>query len=347
VAESRNKMTQDIYLPRISVVTPSLNQGRYLRKCIESIFSQGYPNLEFLVIDGGSTDESLSVIREYANRIDYWVSEPDAGQSDAINKGFKRANGELVAWLNADDFYLPGAFERIAEAYRANRLAPFYFGDGHRVDIEGNFISKFFPPGSLHFDRQALVMGLNYILQPSTFIHRGALERAGYLDTGLHYGMDSDLWMRLSALGEPVAVASALSASREYAATKTASGSFARVEELRKISMKHSGVPMTPGVVCYFLDTLHRMAKEQEGVFPPAYVDDIVVFWQKTSGLFERFNARPDGFPLPAGLDATPHAGTGGKLNNIIRPFRASGIGHHLSNLKKRINTFFHSGKPQ
>ena len=291
-------MSQSELLPKISVITPSLNQGRFLRQCIESVLSQCYPNLEFLIIDGGSTDETLSVIKEFESKISYWVSEQDGGQSDAINKGLRRASGELVVWLNADDYYLPGAFDRVVDVYRADPSAPFYFGDGLRVNEKGVVISKFFPTEKLFFDRQALVMGLNYILQPSTFINRRSLEQVGFLDTGLRYGMDSDLWMRLSGIGTPRAVALILSATREYVTTKTAAGSFARVEELRKISMRHSGLPMTPGVLCYLLDTLYRFAQQNDNVFPAHFLTDIVAFWKKTQNLLKRFKAGPDGFPL-------------------------------------------------
>jgi glycosyltransferase involved in cell wall biosynthesis len=284
-------------IPKISVITPSLNQGRYLRQCIESILSQHYSNLELIIIDGGSTDESLAIIKEYEDDITFWVSEPDCGQSDGINKGFHRATGELVAWLNADDYYLPGAFQQVAEVHRLDQQAPFFFGDGFRVDESGNVISQFFPPGTLFFDRQALVMGLNYILQPSTFINRRYLDQVGNLDTNLHYGMDSDLWMRLSSIGTPCSVPATLSASREYATTKTASGSFQRIEELRQISMKHSGLDITPGVLCYMLDTLYRFTQQHEEVFPTSYLADISTFWHKTAQLLEVANARPDGFP--------------------------------------------------
>ncbi len=290
-------MSQDTLLPRISVITPSLNQGRFLRQCIESVLSQNYRNLEYFIIDGGSTDESLSIIQEYDRAISYWVSEPDSGQSDAINKGFRRASGEIVAWLNADDYYLDGVFERVIDVYKDDQVAPFYFGDGLRVDEGGAVIKNFFPPGKTTFDRQALVLGLNYILQPSVFINRRSLEQAGYLDVQLHYGMDSDLWMRLSNIGMPRVVSAALSATREYAMTKTAEGSFERVEELRKISMKHSGLPITPGVLCYLFDVLHRTAQQHENVFPPFYLTHVVQLWEKTQKLFDIFNARPDGFP--------------------------------------------------
>ena len=109
--------------------------------------------------------------------------------------------------------------------------------------------------------------------------------------------MDSDLWMRLSGVGEPRIIAAALAATREYGTTKTASGSFARVEELRRISMKHSGLPMTPGVLCYLLDTLHRFVQQEPGVFPPTYAGDLVRLWEKTQMLLEPYNAAPDGFP--------------------------------------------------
>src|SRR5262245_9832375 len=118
--------------PRISIVTPSFNQACFLEQCLLSVLDQRYPDLEFLVLDGGSTDGSVEIIRRYENRLTHWVSEPDGGQSAAINRGFCRATGDVVAWLNSDDYYLPGALERIADAYRKSPDASFYFGDGWR-----------------------------------------------------------------------------------------------------------------------------------------------------------------------------------------------------------------------
>lgn len=301
-------MTDDTHFPRVTVITPSLNQGAYLAQCIQSVADQNYPNLEHFVIDGGSTDATLSVIRDHAALIAYWVSEPDRGQSNAINKGLRRASGELVAWLNADDYYLPGSIEQVVGAYQANLFAPFYFGDGLRVSASAQVMGKFFPPGQLRFDRKALLMGLNYILQPATFINRSALEESGYLDEGLHYGMDSDLWMRLSALGDPCPIQAVLAATREYPSTKTASGSFKRVEELRQISLRHTGLSMTPGVLCYMLDTLSRHAREHEDIFPADYLAEIASFWSKTAKLLERQGATTDGFPLPRASHSTSAA---------------------------------------
>jgi hypothetical protein len=290
-------MTAEPTLPRISIVTPSFNQGRFLEECIVSVLNQGYPRLEYIVIDGGSTDASLEIIRRYQDRFSFWVSERDGGQADGINKGFGRATGDLVAWLNSDDFYLPGALMRIAEAYQKNPDASFYFGNGLRVDSAGRTLASFFPDDRIVFRREALLHGLNYILQPATAISRRHLLTAGDLDSELRYGLDTDLWLRLSALTEPQPVPFNLAASREYGETKTASGAFPRVEELRRIAERHSGIGMTPGALCYLLDTLTRLAEERPDVYPPSFRRDIAQFWQATSALLERHGARADGFP--------------------------------------------------
>lgn len=286
-------------LPKISVVTPSYNKARFLEDCIISVLSQNYPELEYFIIDGGSTDQSVDIIKKYEKKITFWVSEPDEGQSDAINKGFRMATGEIVAWLNADDFYLPGAFAIVAEAYQNNPEASFYFGDGLRVDEAGQPESGFFPDGLVLFNRAALIFGINYILQPAAFINRSYLVKINYLDPTLHYVMDFDLWMRLSQLAPPVPIPAHLAASREYDETKTLTGSFRRIEELRQITEKHSGSPMTPGTLCYFLDTLHRLVQEREDVFPRSFRSDIGVFWAAVANLLTNYGARPeDGFPI-------------------------------------------------
>jgi len=284
--------------PKLSIITPSFNQGEFLEQCIESVLSQDYPNLEYLILDGGSTDQSAQIIERHRPRLAWAISENDGGQSDAINKGLTRATGDLVAWLNADDFYLPGAFRTVVEAHRRRPGGAFYFGDGLRVDRQGKTISGFFPDGRVMFSRPALLLGLNFILQPSTFINRKMLHQAGLLDGSLHWGMDGDLWMRLSAAAPPVPIEAKLSATREYADTKTSTGSFARVEELRRIAEKHAGAPITPGVICYFLDTLHRLTRDRPDLYPPAYRADIERFWAATATLMGQFGAGNDGFPL-------------------------------------------------
>lgn len=284
--------------PRISVVTPSYNQGQFLEECIASVFQQQYPKLEFIIIDGGSTDESVRIIKGNEARLTYWRSEPDEGQAAAINKGLRRATGELVAWLNADDFYLPGALTNVAQAYQQNPHASFYFGDGLRVDEQGDPLGEFFPEGRVSFNLRALIYGMNTLLQPATFINRVSLGEVGDLDPTLHYGLDTDLFIRLAQQAPPSPVKALLAASREYSRTKTAIGSFKRVEELRRIAERHGGIAMTPGTLCYFLDTLHRLAREREDVFPESYRRAITNFWSATSDLLADYGAGPDGFPL-------------------------------------------------
>lgn len=286
-------------LPRISIVTPSFNQGQFLEVCIQSVINQNYPSLEYIIIDGGSTDNSLEIIKKYEANLSFWISEPDQGQSDALNKGFGRATGDLVAWLNSDDYYLPGVFTKLVNIYQKHPTAPFFFGNGLRVNEQGETKRIFFPKNALFFSREALGYGLNYILQPATFIRRKSLEQVGYLSTTLKYGMDTDLWLRLSVSGDPIPIQAQLAASREYDKTKTATGSFARIEELRQIAEKHLQTPITPGTICYFLDTLYQFVQEENNLFPPKYQRDILRFWAETSLLMERFGAGPDGFPIP------------------------------------------------
>jgi glycosyltransferase involved in cell wall biosynthesis len=284
--------------PRISIITPSYNQAKYLEQCIRSVLEQNYPHIEYMIIDGGSSDESQGIIHKYADKLAFWVSEPDRGQSDALNKGFRRASGDLVAWLNADDFYLPNALESAAEAYLRDPNASFYFGNGWRVDENGDYKSDYFPHDGVTFNRKALIHALNFILQPATFIRRAALEQAGYLDSQLHYALDTDLWIRLSALADPVPVQAFLAASREYAQAKSSKGSFERLEELRRVAEKHSGLPVTPGYLCYFLDTLHRFTRQHEEIYPPAYRKDLETFWAATAQMMQAYGVRPDGVPV-------------------------------------------------
>jgi glycosyltransferase involved in cell wall biosynthesis len=288
-------------LPKISVITPCLNQGQFLEECIRSVSSQNYPHREHIIVDGGSTDNSIEIIQKYQAQLTCWVSEPDQGQSDAINKGFRLATGDVIAWLNSDDYYLPGAFEQVAQAYQAKPTAPFYFGNGLRVDKIGKIKRVHSPRLPLFFNHEALCYGLNYIFQPATFIRSQSLKKVGYLATNLHYGMDSDLWLRLSHLGEPQPIQAQLAASREYGSTKSATGSFARVEELRQIAWENTGSPITPGVICYFLDTLYQLVLEENDLFPRKYRRDILRFWGASSLLMQRYGAAPDGFPLRTG----------------------------------------------
>jgi glycosyltransferase involved in cell wall biosynthesis len=320
--------------PKISIVTPSLNQGRFLEQCLQSVLAQDYPNLELILIDGGSTDQTSEIIKKYQQYFTYWVSEPDKGQSDAINKGFRMASGELAAWLNADDYYLDNCLKNVAIAFQQHPDASFIFGDGVRVDEHGQQKSAFWQGQQPVFDRTALVYGLNYILQPASFINMRHLKEINFLDPALHYGMDTDLWIRLSEIAEPFAISAVLAASREYSETKTSSGSFARIEELRRITEKYSNLPVTPGVLCYFLDTLHHLVEARPDIFPESYRRDLLEFWEKSGALLSQFHAQPNGFPL---MGAGPSVAEG--QGSSRRSTRSASLQSWIQRVKRFVKT--------
>lgn len=186
---------------RISIVTPSYNQGEYIEKTILSVLEQKYPNLEYIIIDGGSTDKSVEIIKKYERHLKYWVSEPDRGQSDAINKGFKHATGDLLAWLNSDDYYMPGALHRVASMSLESPETDVFVGAGRILDENGIVVYYRDPPSVV--TTQSLyqwTFGGDF-MQPSCFFRRGAWEACGPLDTGLHLALDLDLWLNMAKTG--------------------------------------------------------------------------------------------------------------------------------------------------
>lgn len=185
-------------LPKISIITPSYNQGQFLEKTILSILNQGYPNLEYIIIDGGSTDNSVDIIRKYEKRIDYWVSEQDGGQSNAINKGFHIAKGEIINWINSDDLLLPGAIKKIVEAFQSNQEFDFIYGNHIFIDKDGKLITLV---KNINFDFKIMLYSGNYICQPAAFFKKSLLDRHGYLDESFQVIMDSELYTRFSAKG--------------------------------------------------------------------------------------------------------------------------------------------------
>ncbi|MDH4027216.1 MAG: glycosyltransferase [Nitrospirota bacterium] len=182
-------------LPRISIVTPSYNQGEFLKETIESVLNQNYPDLEYFIVDGGSTDNSIDIIREYEDHIDWWVSEKDDGQSDAIHKGFSRATGNLLGWLNSDDVYFPGALQRIGEAYAMKPGASIYSG-GTAIGKKGNKgIRKCsIPTAQIGIFSRYGIIGVG---QQSSFFDADAYHHTGGIDHDIHMRMDGNLMFRL------------------------------------------------------------------------------------------------------------------------------------------------------
>lgn len=190
--------------PRITIVTPNYNQGRFLEDCIKSVISQDYPNVELIITDGGSTDNSLEIIGRYADRLAWWVSEKDGGQADAINKGLARATGEIFNWLNADDRLAPGALLACAEAYQAQPNASGWVGGCVRTDEHGVIADIIYPNG---VEREHIGENWNgrQFYQPSCFLATERLKAIGGLNPDLYIALDLDLWLRLLANG-PLAI---------------------------------------------------------------------------------------------------------------------------------------------
>ncbi len=217
--------------PLVSIITPSYNQAQYLEETIRSVLGQGYPNLEYLVVDGGSTDGSVDIIRRYADGISWWVSEPDQGQADAINKGLKRARGEVVAWLNSDDLYLPGAIRQAVDALQQNPAASMVYGDGVLVDAEKHILDWHRYPDLSTLD----LMCWGVLLQPAVFMRRSMLEKAGYLDPEYHLILDHELWLRLSLEGPLVHVNAFWAGERTHPEAKTMAAAAGFVGEAEKL----------------------------------------------------------------------------------------------------------------
>ena len=179
---------------KVSIVTPSYNQGQFIEETIRSVLFQGYPNLEYIIIDGGSTDGSVDIIRKYEPWLAYWVSEPDQGQANAINKGWRRSSGEVMAWLNSDDVYLPKAVGDVTEFLCSNGSVDVAYGDAFYIDERSQTIERFI---AHHFDLLKL-LHYNILPQPAAFIRRNAIVKVGGLDESFHLCLDHDLWLRMS-----------------------------------------------------------------------------------------------------------------------------------------------------
>lgn len=187
--------------PLVSIVTPSFNQAAFLEETIQSVLSQDYPRLEYLIVDGGSTDGSLEILQRYADRLAWWVSEPDRGQTDAINKGFARARGEVLAWLNSDDTYLPHAVSQAVAALERNPDVGLVYGDANLIDEESQIIGKF---PARQTDYRRLRQGFVHIPQQTAFFRADLWTQVGPLDASFFFAMDYDLWVRLARISRLV-----------------------------------------------------------------------------------------------------------------------------------------------
>ena len=225
--------------PLVSIIVPSFNQASFLAATLDSLLSQDYPCLETLLIDGGSTDGSLDIIRGYASRLTRWVSEPDAGQADAINKGLKMANGEIVAWLNSDDLYLPGAVSEAVQALQANPDVGMVYADGILID-EDDWVLDW------HRYRQYGLLDLlclDVLLQPTVFIRRRMLDRVGLLRSDYRLILDHELWIRIAAQGKLLHIAQYWAVERTHPEAKTIAAAAEFADEARRLIAEAEASP--------------------------------------------------------------------------------------------------------
>jgi len=203
-------------MPLVSIITPSFNQARYLEQTIQSVLGQDHPRIEYIVVDGASTDGSVEIVKKYADKLAWWVSEKDSGQAEAINKGLVRATGEIVAWLNSDDYYLPGTVSAAVKVFDENPDVVLVYGNMLAVDERGN------PFNTLTYKQLFLqdLLCFQIIGQPAVFFRRSVLEKAGMLDPTFHFLLDHHLWIRIAGHGKILHVDQTWSAARYHAEAK-------------------------------------------------------------------------------------------------------------------------------
>jgi glycosyltransferase involved in cell wall biosynthesis len=222
--------------PLVSIVTPCLNAARFIEETIASVLGQDYPKVEYIVMDGGSTDGTLDILARYEGRLRTY-SQKDKGQADAVNRGFELTRGEIFAFLNADDTYLPGAVARTVEAFDRYREAAVIYGDAWHVDENGRAIARY-PVEP--FDSERLARR-SIICQPAAFIRREAFAACGGLDARLRFAMDYDLWIRLARRHTMVKIDSFLAHSRLHAAAKTVGQTGDAMRETIEVLQRHYG----------------------------------------------------------------------------------------------------------
>ncbi|GAB4502532.1 MAG: hypothetical protein Fur0035_20860 [Anaerolineales bacterium] len=241
-------------LPLVSIVTPSFNQARYLERTICSVLAQDYPRLEYFIMDGGSSDASPEIIRRYESRLAGWVSEPDRGQTDAINKGFALARGEIFAWLNSDDTYNPGAIAAAVNFLQENPQVGLVYGDANFIDENDRVLGRF---AAAQTDLARLRRGYVHIPQQAAFWRADLWRQLGPLDPSFYFAMDYDLWVRLAQHSEIRYLPGAAWANfRLHASGKTIAADDRCWPEMLKVHYRDGGSFFAPIVAKYYLRKL-------------------------------------------------------------------------------------------
>ena len=239
--------------PLVSIVTPSFNQARYIEATIRSVLAQDYPQIEYIVIDGGSTDETLDIIKNYEGNIAFWVSEPDKGQTDAINKGFARATGDILAWINSDDTYAPGAVAAAVGYLQEHPEVGLVYGDCNFINEHGRVIGRF---NATQTDGRLLRRGYVHIPQQASFFRADLWRQVGPLDPSFYFAMDYDLWTRLAARSQLKYVPQTWANFRLHTSGKTIVADDRCWPEMIRVHYRDGGSFFSPIVAKYYIRKL-------------------------------------------------------------------------------------------
>jgi glycosyltransferase involved in cell wall biosynthesis len=226
-------------LPKISIVTPSFNQAIYLEKCIKSVLAQNYPNLEYIVMDGGSTDGSVEIIKRYEPYITYWQSQPDGGQAAAISEGFQKSTGILLSWINSDDFLCKGALQKIAEVYQENPLGGLFYGNSFWVDQRGDFRKSFL---ACPMTYKQWIHQYSTVFQGSVFFSNIAYRRVGGVNEKLIYAMEYELFFKIAKVFPTFHIPYFIACFRDQPQSKGNTISFIGKEEFSRILLNLEGI---------------------------------------------------------------------------------------------------------
>lgn len=269
----------------VSIITPSYNQADYLEQTLCSVLGQDYPRIEYIVIDGASTDGSVEIIRKYSDRLVFWASEKDSGQAEAINKGLARASGEIVAWINSDDFYFPGTVRAAVEAFEAHPEAGLVYGDTVAVNENGEAIHY---PKYAQWDLEDLLT-FNIIGQPAVFMRRDVLLKAGFLDPSFHFLLDHHLWIRMASHAPMVYVPERWAAGRFHESAKNVAQAAKFGEEAFRILEWAESDPLVSGS----LGRISRQSRAAALRINGRYLLDAGKTWESFQSYMQSLSTHP------------------------------------------------------
>lgn len=221
---------------KVTIVTPSYNQGKFIKRTIDSVLSQGVDDLEYIVMDGGSNDETVDILKSYGNKL-IWKSEKDKGQTDAVNKGIRASHGDIIGWLNSDDIYYPGAVKKVLEVFETHPEVNVVYGNAYHIAEDDSIIEEYYTED---FDYERL-KDICFICQPSLFFRKNVVDKYGYLDDKLQYCMDYDYWLRLGKGEKFYRLNDFIAGSRLYEDNKTLGARRKVHEEMLTMQEKNLG----------------------------------------------------------------------------------------------------------